>query len=408
MTKTSTRGVLERVVTPARVAVGLALLLVIALISEPASSPNSAWRFTTFSADPNGARGLYEVAEELGYRTRRRLTGFRERLDSTATYLVLDPPVDLTAVEVGHLLDAVRRGAGLVVIPRSGSRIADSLPVWSSGAGGTFAPIFVPLDTTYRTPPEAVLTPLHLWPRAVLRARRPLDDDTVVFLAAKPIAVGGKKTRSEARAGAVVLGIPFGNGRIVTIADPTFLRNDVLRHGNTSILAFRAIAFAAPDSLSTLVFDEYHHGFGTHANVLAAIGRFLGTTPVGLMLLQLAIAGIVLLAALAPRPLPPVSRVRAERRSPLEHAEALSAAYEGAGATRTVARRLVRGLRRRHPVGTASAIGEVEYLTLLRERRPALAAHAALLADACERGIVPARLGELLAATDHMDQSLRT
>lgn len=398
---------LERILTPARLAIGLVIMLVIALVREPASSPNSAWRFTSYSADPNGARGLYEIVQTLGWNASRRTTGFRGELEPKATYLVLDPAIDLTATEVGNLLAAVRKGAGLVVVPRKGTRLADSLPVWASGAGSAFSPILLPLDTSYRTPPSAVVSQTHLWPRAVLRSKRPLRDDTVVFLAAAPPQFSRRPTgKPMPGAGPVVLGLPFDKGRIVAIADPTFLRNDVLRHGNTSVLAARALEYARQDSALTLIFDEFHHGFGTHANVLGSIGRFLGTTAPGLALLQLAIAGIILLAAFGPRPLPPGRREREERRSALEHVDALAAAYEGAAAGSTAARRLVRGLRRRHPVGSASTLGEVEYLSLLRSRRPALARDAALLADACESGIVPARLGELLAATDRIDQSL--
>lgn len=405
----ATPRTLERLVTPGRVAAGLAILLAIALVREPQASPSSAWRFTSYSADPNGARGLYEIVEELGYKVRRRTTGFRDKLTTDATYFVLDPAIDLTASEVGNLLAAVREGAGLIVIPRRGSRIADSLPVWASGAGDTFAPILIPSDSSYRTPPEAVVAPTHLWPRAVLRAKRPLPEDTVVLLAASPMSYTRKKSQTLLpRSGPVVLGMPLGKGRIVAIADPTFLRNDVLRHGNTSVLAVRALEYAARNSMTTVIFDEYHHGFGTHANVLGAIGRFLASTPLGLTLLQLCVAGLLLIAALGPRPLPPPVRARHFRRSALEHAEALASAYESAAATRTVARRLVRGLRRRHPIGSASGLAEQEYLSLLRERRPAVAAYATSLAQACEYGIVPARLGELLAASDHIDQALRT
>lgn len=397
---------LEKLVTPARFAIVLAVLLVVALLREPASSPASAWRFTSYSADPNGARGLYEVAEEVGWKVVRRTTSFREDLDSAATYVVLDPAIDLTASEVGNLLAAVRRGAGLVVVPRQGTRLEDSLPVRSSGAGSTFAPLMVPSDSSYATPSTEVVTPNHLWPRAVLVPKRPLPSDTISLLSAK-LAFTTRKAASASRFNPVILRIPLGKGRVVAIADPTFLRNDVLRHGRTSVLALKTIALARPDTTSPVIFDEYHHGFGTHANLLAAIARFMGGTPPGLLILQLSIAGILLVAAVGARPLPPRARDVTERRSALEHVDALAAAYEGAVAVRTVARRLVRGLRRRHPVGSTGTLGEVEYLSLLRERRPPVADDALLLADACERGVVPARLPELLAASDRIDHTLQ-
>jgi hypothetical protein len=373
--------------------IGLALLLLMAVLREPASSPSSAWRLTSYAADPNGARGLYEVAGKLGWKTSRRLTGFREPLDSSALYVVLDPVVELTAGEVGQLLDAVRRGAGLIVVPNRFSPIADSLPVWTSGGGSAFAGIFPVVDTSYRTPSDKVVAASHIWPRATLRARGPIPSDKVVFLAARRICSKEADTDPEDRGcvDPVVLGIPFDKGRIVAIADPTFLRNDVLRHGRTVVLAIRAMEWALPDSASQVVFDEYHHGFGKHASMFGAIGRFLGSTPPGLVLLQLAIAGLLLMAALGQRPLLPVNRERIERRSALEHVDALALAYEGAQATRTAARRIVRGLRRRHPIGSSAALSTEDYLTLLRARRPQLAGDA-----------------QLLAASDRIDHTLHT
>ena len=398
---------LERLFTPWRIAITLAVLLLIAVLREPASSPDSAWRLTSYAADPNGARGLYEVAETLGWKTSRRLTGFGVPLDSSSLYLVLDPAVELTAGEVGRLLDAVRKGAGLVVVPNRGSRIADSLPVWTA-AGGMFSPVYQVTDSSYATPRDQIVSQAQMWPRATLRAREPVHSDKIVFLAAKRFH--GKSAGEGAPAGEsidpVVLGIPFGAGRIVAIADPTFLRNDVLRHGRTVMLAIRALEWALPDSASPVVFDEYHQGFGRHASIFGAIGSFLGTTPSGLALLQLCIAGLLLIAALGPRPLVPIRREQIERRSALEHVDALAAAYEGARAARTTARRLVRGLRRRHPIGSSATLPEADYLALLRARRPLLAADAQLLAEACESGIVHTRLGELLAASDRIDQML--
>ncbi|MCR4339014.1 MAG: hypothetical protein NUW01_03905, partial [Gemmatimonadaceae bacterium] len=70
------------------------------------------------------------------------------------------------------------------------------------------------------------------------------------------------------------------------------------------------------------------------------------------------LAGVILLAAVAPRPLPPRSEHKRERRSPLEHVEALATAYHTVGATRTAARRLVRGLQRRLSLGRIVATSE--------------------------------------------------
>src|SRR5687768_11186414 len=94
--------------------------------SEVPASLNS------YSREPNGARGFYEVLDRLGFDTRRWLRPMRQGLDSTATYFILTPPIELTTGEVAELLRAVRAGATLMVRPAQGSRLADSLRVHSS------------------------------------------------------------------------------------------------------------------------------------------------------------------------------------------------------------------------------------------------------------------------------------
>ena len=76
-----------------------------------------------------------------------------------------------------------------------------------------------------------------------------------------------------------------------------------------------------------IVFDEYHHGFGTHANTRAVTVRALTRTGAGRTVLQLALAGLLLLLALGVRPVKPQPRHSIERRSALEHVGALARAY---------------------------------------------------------------------------------
>jgi hypothetical protein len=122
-----------------------------------------------------------------------------------------------------------------------------------------------------------------------------------------------------------------------------------------------------------VVFDEYHQGFGMHPGSVRAIATFLGTTGSGRTLLQLLGAALLLLATAAARPLPPRRDERAERRSPLEHVDALARAYDRVHATRTVTRRLLHGIRRRAPLRlSSSAATDEEYLSAVARRYPAL------------------------------------
>jgi uncharacterized membrane protein len=71
-----------------------------------------------------------------------------------------------------------------------------------------------------------------------------------------------------------------GRGRIVVIADPDLLRNDVLRHCDwgVDVLTVRMLEWLrASDGppRTTLAFDEYHQGYGSRPSVFSVTGAFL-------------------------------------------------------------------------------------------------------------------------------------
>ena len=123
---------LDRLLTPKIVFGTLAVVIVIASLFTPAGQPDdAAGTLSSLSYEPGGARGWYEGAKRLGWKVKRREERFHGTLDSAAVYIVLAPEVPPTASEVGALLAAVRRGAGLIVSSERGSAIADSLHMYS-------------------------------------------------------------------------------------------------------------------------------------------------------------------------------------------------------------------------------------------------------------------------------------
>jgi hypothetical protein len=150
------------------------------------------------------------------------------------------------------------------------------------------------------------------------------------------------------------MGFPLGRGRVVVVADPDLVRNDVLRvcRWGADVAAIRILEYAsagAPNGgqRDRMIFDEYHQGYGDQPGTFRGIVRYLGRTSSGHFVLQLAGAGLVLLLAAGPRLLVPSGSERIERRSPLEHVDALAQAYRAVGATRTATSRLVHGVKRR-------------------------------------------------------------
>ena len=159
---------------------------------------------------------------------------------------------------------------------------------------------------------------------------------------------------------------------------------------------------------SPIVFDEYHQGFGSSISFTDLLGEALLETTWGHVALQIGAAALLYLLVIGVRPIAPISTARLERRSPLEHVGALSRAYEGIGATALAVQRLVRGVRRRHPLGTATALSDEGYLSLLRERLPALGSDIDTLSRALAQKPTAEQLVAAGAAIDHIERNIIT
>jgi hypothetical protein len=432
-------GRLERWLRPRYVFPALFLLLVLAVVFAPDTGDQGtqSLHLTTYGSDPWGAKGFYDVLGRLGITVQQRITPLRAPLDSDAVYAVLLPPLELTSRETGALLGAVRRGAGLIVFPRQGTPLADSLGVERSdyfngaihaiddtlfgrvradrgGYGG-----FGDADTTRSKSDSAAMNDSAF--RAAIRSLtegpgenarsfhyylQPTvmsdSDSTRVFPAGMETLLSARRSYTHP----VVMGRRLGRGRVLLVADGNFLRNGVLRRGDGAVLAVRLLEWVDPSVAEPVVFDEYHQGYGEHPSLLRTVMRGLAGTAPGRVTLQVAIAALVLLFALAVRPIAPVARTVIERRSPLEHVGALSRVYESKGATRLAARRLVRGLRRRHPLGAAGTLDDDGYLAMLKTRAAGIDADVDLLRRATHDPLPAGEFVRAGAAIDHIERTL--
>src|SRR5881275_3528612 len=99
----------------------------------------------------------------------------------------------------------------------------------------------------------------------------------------------------------------FGNGAI------RYCRWDA------DLAVARMLAYVRPmQNPPVIAFDEYHHGYGVHGGSLRAATIYLGRTSSGHFVVQALAAGLLLLLAKAPRPLPPRDVAHIPRRSPIE------------------------------------------------------------------------------------------
>jgi len=404
-----------------------AIVLVALLTPEDTGGRTGDARLTSRSTGPQGAAALFELAGRLGWQPRQRLTDSIPLGDTTSVHLVLDPPIAPSAIETHEILDRVRRGAGLVfvlgggpladslglgsTVPRAGSVVgAAQLIVGSSGA-------LVADDTaSCGDRDEGWLSAgLPFWP----------DRQThILALRWRGHEPSGSRTLATVRtvngiAGnqlPAVIGFPLERGRVVVAADPDLLRNDVLRvcRWGADVAAVRMLEYASEGApgggrRERLVFDEYHQGYGEQPGTVRGIVTYLRRTASGHLVLQWAAAGLLLLFAIGPRLLPPRATERIERRSPLEHVDALARAYRAVGATRTATTRLLHGVRRRVDKSLGSKGGTTTddtFLVWARERVPARSADIDLVRQALQRPVPRRQLEDVGQALRRLETSL--
>lgn len=362
-------------------------------------------RLTTYSTQPQGAALFADLATKLGWRIVRR----REPTLSTETgviHAVLAPAQPPRAEEVEALFERVEAGDALLLVlsgdadPFAGALdldVAAGHPVQSGAAD-------------CEDPSDLVV---RLWPgRPLLYGLRwtaPPPDSVVEF-----VTLSASADDEPEPPGPAVIGFPWGRGRIVVASDPDFLRNDALRvcSYGLDVRAVRALEYLRDGGdrpRATIVFDEYHHGYGEQPGTMGAMASYLSGTPSGRFLFQMVGAGLVLLFALAPRAIAPVDPERIERRSPLEHVDALARAYAQVGGTRTATAHLLRGVRRRVQRGALrarSARTDEAFLDRVSASVPARSADAALVRRALAERVSKDDLGRVGDALDRIEASL--
>jgi hypothetical protein len=390
----------SKTLTPKRLLIATAIILItIALIAPPSEQSASRETFTSYSVKATGARGLHDVLDRLGFRVRRGLRPMRESLDAKAVYLVLFPSIDLTANEVHNLLGAVRAGAGLVVSPVSDTRLTDSLRLVTEPAR------MARRGETPRIRDVTSTDPERRWVRLVLREPHPRSDSTSAFTPPANSQTFLDVQTTEGRQ-PVIVGLPFGRGRIVVAGELDDFTNERMRQADTGVRVVRMIEWLmAGDTSRPIIFDEYHHGFGRHADLFGVTRRALTDTAAGRMALQVALAGLILLLALGVRPIKPRPRTHIERRSALEHVGALARAYAAVRAVPRSTRLLVRGLRRRHG-GLRGRRDETSYLQTIADQSPQVSTDVQKIVSALDGASQTGQNADLTAAILRIERAI--
>ena len=401
---------------------GLCVLLTAVLAPSPVDGRSGDPRLTTYSTEPLGARLLYQLSKKMGFDARQETKPIVLK-DSSAVLVEFDPTTALTATEVHDMMDHVRGGGALLLALGTGTKeLGDSLDV-TVDSQGSYLEVGVGVTTgglsaspgCPKATVQEIIARQSLWPGlptlfALKDSAGPVSYAGERFISSRSVVFAG--SRKSVRP--TVVGFYLGAGRVVVSADPDVFRNDAVRECSYGfdVAVVRMLEYlrdAEHANRTTLLFDEYHLRETRQTGAIAAAREYLTTTPSGHALLQLCIAGLVLLFAAAPRVLAPREDVHVDRRSPLEHVDALARAYAQVGATQTGVQRLVRGLRRRVDRSTSrttSIEGDDLFLVRVAELTPRLKTDVELVRGALNTSVSRDAFKDIGKAIERIETAL--
>ncbi len=386
----------------------LALVVLTALfVRTPVTGREGDPRLISTSTDPLGAALLHDLSRRLGYRTER--AAIRTTWAPGAIVTELDPAIELTPTTVHELLQHVRSGGALLAsLGRNTQSLADSLHIAIDRDAGT---IETRVGTVRPCARSARFTRTGLWfgPPILLPLRMqgaPRAHRTFIFVRSDSPATSANQPRP------VMIGLPLGNGRVVIASDPDVFRNDALRDCayGLDVAAVAALEYLDEGRADrrTIVFDDYHQRRVAVTGITGVVQQYLVTAPSGRLLLQICVAGLILLLASAPRLLPPRATNVTPRRSPLEHVDALARAYATVGATRTGVLRLVHGLERRvgHSARVGAALDDDAFLARVADSSPTLTDEVTLIRHALAHTVSPQQFTDVAKAIARIEHTL--
>ncbi len=302
-------------------------------------------RLSTFRAEPNGARAWADGLEHLGHRVvrwRRPFSILPAPAPDGAVLAILAPDLWLDFDDQAALRRWASKGGDLLLVGQ-GSRLPmacagfrwDTLGVAGVPGAGSVegTPIEIPAV-------RARLVPIH---DSIFADSSRRSDLGLLTCARGPR--GKIDTLLSAPSGAplaIRLYRPEG-GTVTLVADAALFTNRVLRETQAGEFALSLV----PSGTAEVLVDEYHHDYGAHGSLTGAILSWSGRTPLGWVLWQAVLVGILALLASMVRTGPIRALPTPSRRSALEHVGALARTLAASKGHDVAVLALVRGLRRR-------------------------------------------------------------
>lgn len=320
--------------------VALGIVLAVVLTVSLLLVPSEAWvavdqRRSSLRTTPDGVAAWARSLDRLGVLSAPRYRSLTEQPPRGAGFVLLEPVLAPSAAEVRELLAWVRQGGVLVYSPVPNGLLMDSLG----------------LSLTTEIADAGTSLEAHRWTSGVDATPSASDGTsrsltvTVEADSARTLTWVPLSTLDEP-SNAKLAWAPEGLGGVLVMPDAEALANRTLGASPLAIVTTRAISdlFETGD---TLFFSEYHQGLDGRRGALREAYTLAASTPIGRATLHVALAAVLLLLLSGRRFGSPLPESAADRRSPLEHVEALGRAYQASGTHGPVARRLVRGAVRR-------------------------------------------------------------
>jgi len=357
-------------------------------------TPSGTWvaldqRRSSLRTTADGVAAWSRSLDQLGVRVAPRYRSLTDEPPRGAGLVILGPVLPPTAAEVREVLSWVRQGGLLVYSPGPGGLVMDSLGL--SLTKRVAQPGFArPRDGDSLLP--------HRWTDGVnegsAASGRNIEADFVRARTWVPLSV------SNDSLGATLAWVPEGIGGVLVVADGEGLANRTIGSSSVAIVVTRALVDLLPPG-DTLFFSEYHQGLDGRRGIFREAYRLAAGSPLGRGVLYVALVGVFLFLLSGRRFGSPLPEGEGDRRSPLEHVEALGRIYRTSGSLGPVARRLVRGAVRRMGFRPYGEEPETEVLRAWVSR-PRLAAHArtalaALEADPPDLVVLSSALDEIVS-----------
>jgi hypothetical protein len=288
---------------------------------------------STWRAQPDGARGLYLLAEESGLSVRRRTEDLRiiqgtgipvllavevedaREDDPDETALAAGPAdeeektddseevprhglnrlhvPELSETETEKLLDHVREGNNLVYVPWGSkeNRLLDAMGVKLRKADISLPmrTLVPPLSSPYTLGVERVEAKVQAYLMLPAEGAVPLLEDAPLGLTVAAV-------------------VPYGAGKVLVLGAPELAMNQALARADNAQFWLSALAALGPGPYE---FDEHHHGFTNERSLVDFARRYGLHFAVAQLLLGLGLWAVALKRFGRPRPPPEAVRVGA-------------------------------------------------------------------------------------------------